>query len=28
VLYFAFFVLMPWYSSMDRTKPEPARVTG
>jgi len=28
VLYFAFFVLMPWYSSMDKTKPEPARVTG
>ena len=28
VLYFAFFALMPWYSSMDKTKPEPARVTG
>jgi ubiquinol-cytochrome c reductase cytochrome b subunit len=27
LLYFAFFMLMPWYSSVDRTKPEPARVT-
>ncbi len=27
VLYFAFFALMPWYSSMDKTRPEPARVT-
>jgi len=27
-LYFAFFVLMPWYSRIDRTKPEPKRVTG
>ncbi|MGD2119963.1 MAG: cytochrome b, partial [Chromatiales bacterium] len=26
-LYFAFFLLMPWYSKMDKTKPEPARVT-
>jgi ubiquinol-cytochrome c reductase cytochrome b subunit len=28
VLYFAFFLLMPWYSKMDRVKPEPERVTG
>ena len=27
-VYFAFFLLMPWYTAMDRTKPEPARVTG
>jgi ubiquinol-cytochrome c reductase cytochrome b subunit len=27
VLYFAFFALMPWYSRMDKTKPEPDRVT-
>jgi ubiquinol-cytochrome c reductase cytochrome b subunit len=27
LLYFAFFMLMPWYSSIDRTKPEPIRVT-
>jgi len=27
VLYFAFFVLMPWYSKADRTKPVPERVT-
>jgi ubiquinol-cytochrome c reductase cytochrome b subunit len=27
VLYFAFFLLMPWYSAMDKTKPEPDRVT-
>ena len=26
VLYFAFFLLMPWYSRMDKTKPEPLRV--
>jgi ubiquinol-cytochrome c reductase cytochrome b subunit len=26
VLYFAFFLLMPWYSSIDKTKPEPSRV--
>jgi ubiquinol-cytochrome c reductase cytochrome b subunit len=26
-LYFAFFFLMPWYSRMDKTKPEPERVT-
>jgi len=28
VIYFAFFILMPWYSKIDKTKPEPARVTG
>jgi ubiquinol-cytochrome c reductase cytochrome b subunit len=27
IVYFAFFVLMPWYTSIDRTKPEPTRVT-
>ena len=27
LLYFAFFMLMPWYSRIDRTKPEPVRVT-
>ncbi len=27
VVYFLFFLLMPWYSRMDATKPEPARVT-
>jgi ubiquinol-cytochrome c reductase cytochrome b subunit len=27
VLYFAFFLLMPIYTSIERTKPEPARVT-
>ncbi len=25
--YFAFFLLMPWYTRMDKTKPEPERVT-
>lgn len=28
VVYFAFFFLMPWYTKIDKTKPEPARVTG
>ncbi len=28
VLYFAFFILMPWYSKIDKTKPVPERVTG
>jgi ubiquinol-cytochrome c reductase cytochrome b subunit len=28
VLYFAFFLLMPWYTRMDRVKPVPERVTG
>ena len=27
LVYFAFFLLMPWYSRADRTKPEPLRVT-
>jgi len=27
VVYFAFFLLMPWYSSVDKTKPVPTRVT-
>ena len=27
VVYFAFFFLMPWYTRMDRCKPEPKRVT-
>jgi ubiquinol-cytochrome c reductase cytochrome b subunit len=27
-VYFAFFLLMPWYTKMDKTKPEPERVTG
>ncbi|SEP17215.1 cytochrome bc complex cytochrome b subunit [Nitrosovibrio sp. Nv6] len=27
VVYFAFFILMPWYSKIDKTKPEPTRVT-
>jgi ubiquinol-cytochrome c reductase cytochrome b subunit len=26
-LYFLFFILMPWYTSIDRTQPEPERVT-
>ncbi|MDX5150865.1 MAG: hypothetical protein R3188_00185, partial [Acidiferrobacterales bacterium] len=26
VVYFLFFVLMPWYTSWDKTKPEPERV--
>jgi ubiquinol-cytochrome c reductase cytochrome b subunit len=28
VLYFAFFLLMPWYTKFDRVKPVPARLTG
>ena len=28
IVYFAFFVLMPWYTTIDKTKPEPDRVTG
>jgi ubiquinol-cytochrome c reductase cytochrome b subunit len=28
VLYFAFFILMPFYTRMERTKPVPERVTG
>ncbi|MCK5719464.1 MAG: cytochrome b N-terminal domain-containing protein [Thiomargarita sp.] len=27
VIYFAFFLLMPWYSKIDKTKPVPERVT-
>lgn len=27
MLYFAYFLLMPWYSRMDKTQPEPARLT-
>jgi len=26
-LYFAFFILMPWYSKVDKTKPVPERIT-
>ncbi len=28
VLYFGFFILMPWYSTIDKCKPVPERVTG
>jgi ubiquinol-cytochrome c reductase cytochrome b subunit len=28
VLYFAFFLLMPWYTKFDSVKPVPERVTG
>lgn len=28
VVYFAFFILMPWYTKKDQTKPVPERVTG
>jgi ubiquinol-cytochrome c reductase cytochrome b subunit len=28
VVYFLFFVLMPWYTKKDKTKPMPERVTG
>jgi ubiquinol-cytochrome c reductase cytochrome b subunit len=27
VVYFAFFILMPWYTRIDKCKPEPDRVT-
>jgi ubiquinol-cytochrome c reductase cytochrome b subunit len=27
VLYFAFFILMPFYTKMEKTKPVPERVT-
>ena len=27
VVYFAFFILMPYYSSIENTKPVPTRVT-
>jgi ubiquinol-cytochrome c reductase cytochrome b subunit len=26
-VYFAFFILMPWYTSIEKTKPVPERVT-
>lgn len=28
LIYFGFFLLMPWYSKVDKTKPVPERVTG
>ncbi|MGI8894444.1 MAG: cytochrome b [Casimicrobiaceae bacterium] len=28
VIYFLFFILLPWYTAYDRTKPVPERVTG
>jgi len=28
LVYFGFFLLMPWYSRIDKTKAEPERVTG
>jgi ubiquinol-cytochrome c reductase cytochrome b subunit len=28
LVYFAFFLAMPWYSRKDKTQPEPERVTG
>ena len=28
VLYFLWFLLMPWYTRRDKTRPEPERVTG
>jgi ubiquinol-cytochrome c reductase cytochrome b subunit len=27
VVYFAFFLLMPWYTRIDQTRPVPERVT-
>ena len=27
LIYFLFFILMPWYTKMDKTRPEPERVT-
>ena len=27
IVYFAFFILMPWYTKIDKCKPEPDRVT-
>jgi ubiquinol-cytochrome c reductase cytochrome b subunit len=27
VVYFAFFLLLPWYSRLDKTKPPPERLT-
>ena len=28
IVYFLFFILMPWYTKIDKTRPEPERVTG
>jgi ubiquinol-cytochrome c reductase cytochrome b subunit len=28
IVYFLFFLLMPWYTARDKTKPVPERVTG
>ncbi len=28
VVYFGFFLLMPWYTSIDKTKPVPERIPG
>ena len=28
IIYFLYFVLMPWYTRIEKTKPEPERVTG
>jgi ubiquinol-cytochrome c reductase cytochrome b subunit len=28
IVYFLFFILMPWYTTRDKTKPVPARITG
>jgi ubiquinol-cytochrome c reductase cytochrome b subunit len=28
MLYFLYFLLMPWYTRVEKTKPEPERVTG
>ena len=27
LVYFSYFVLMPWYTRVEKTKPEPERVT-
>ena len=27
IIYFLFFILMPWYTRVDKNKPEPERVT-
>ncbi len=27
VIYFSYFILMPWYTRVEKTKPEPDRVT-
>ena len=28
IIYFLYFLLMPWYTARDKTKPVPERVTG